>query len=94
MRFSWPKATLLAAFAVFQILDVVTTNRVLHNGGWEGNPFGALAMAFFGSYWAIPKLTVMAVCTAVMIRWKPKHIAPFVVLMVLVVANNALWAYA
>ena len=34
----------------------------------------------------------MAVCAVYMIRWK--HIAPFVVLMSVVVANNALWAYS
>ena len=87
------KAILLAAFAVLQVLDVVTTKQVLANGGWEGNPIGVLVMTIFGNYWAIPKLALMALCAAVMVRWQPKHIAPFVALMSIVVANNAIWAY-
>ena len=87
------KAILLAAFAVLQVLDVVTTKQVLANGGWEGNPIGVLAMTVFGTYWAIPKLALMALCAAVMVRWQPKHIAPFVALMSAVVVNNAIWAY-
>jgi hypothetical protein len=87
------KAILLAAFAVLQVLDVVTTKQVLANGGWEGNPIGVLAMSTFGGYWEIPKLALMALCAAVMVRWQPKHIMPFVALMSVVVANNAIWAY-
>lgn len=94
MRLSPPKAMLLLAFAVFQVLDVITTNRVLAQGGWEGNPIGAAAMALFGGYWALPKLAAMAICAFVMIRWQPRHIAPLVALMGVVVANNAFWAYA
>jgi hypothetical protein len=87
------KAILLAAFGALQIADVITTNRVLANGGWEANPLGVWAMAHLGNYWAIPKLALMAVCGAVMIRWKPRHVAPLVALMGVVVANNAVWAY-
>ena len=46
------------------------------------------------TYWPIPKLALMAVCVAYMIRWKPRYVALFVALMGLVVANNALWAYS
>jgi hypothetical protein len=94
MRLTLPKAALLASFGVLQILDVVTTNRVLGNGGWEGNPLSAFVISFFGGYWALPKLGLMAVCAAVMIRWNPRHIVPFVALMGVVVANNAFWAYS
>ena len=86
------KAALLAAFGVLQIADILTTERVLARGGWEANPIGVLAMTHFGVYWPIQKLALMAVCAAVMIRRKPRHIAPFVALMGLVVANNALWS--
>ncbi|HKN31540.1 MAG TPA: DUF5658 family protein [Roseiarcus sp.] len=94
LRLSLFKATLLVAFGALQIADVITTKRVLDNGGWEANPLGVLAMAFLGTYWPIPKLALMGVCLACMIRWKPRHVAPFVALMGLVVANNALWAYS
>ena len=87
------KAILLAAFAVLQVLDVITTRQVLAHGGWEGNPIGVLAMTIFGSYWAVPKLVMMAICAAVMVRWQPKHIVPFVALMSVVVANNAMSAF-
>jgi hypothetical protein len=86
--------TLLVAFGALQIADVVTTNRVIDNGGWEANPLWALAMVLLGSYWAIPKLALVAGCVAWMIRWRPAHIAPFVALMTLVVANNSFWAYS
>jgi hypothetical protein len=92
-QFTLSKAILLAAFALLQVLDVVTTKQVLANGGWEGNPIGVLAMTVFGSYWAIPKLAVMAICAAAMVRWQQKHIAPFVAVMAAVVVNNAIWAY-
>jgi uncharacterized membrane protein len=88
------KAALLVAFGALQIADVITTKRVLDNGGWEGNPLGVAAMALFGTYWFIPKLALMAACMVCMIKWRPRHVVPFVALMGLVVANNALWAYS
>ena len=87
------RTILLSAFGALQIADVITTKRVLDKGGWEGNPLQVLAMSLLGSYWPIPKLVLMVACMACMIRWKPRHVAPFVALMGLVVANNALWAY-
>ena len=93
VHLSLSKATLLTAFGALQVADVITTKRVLDNGGWEANPLAVLAMTLLGAYWPIPKLALMAVCLACMIRWKPRHVAPFVALMSLVVANNSLWAY-
>jgi hypothetical protein len=94
MRYTLVNAFLVAAFGALQIADVHTTQRVLANGGWEANPVGLLAMAYLGSYWPIPKLALMAVCAVIMVRWKPGYVAPFVALMSLVVANNAIWAYS
>jgi hypothetical protein len=85
---------LLSAFGVLQFADVITTNRVLDKGGWEGNPLQVLAMSMLGGYWPIPKLVLMIACMACMVWWRPIHVAPFVALMGLVVANNALWAYS
>jgi hypothetical protein len=93
-RLSLLNAILLAGFSALQIADVVTTQRTLSKRGWEANPLGVLAMAHLGNAWWIPKLALMAACAAVMIRWKPRHVAPFVALMSLVVVNNALWAYS
>ena len=50
-------------------------------------------MTHLGAYWPVAKLALMAVCMTYMIRWNPKYLVPFVVLMGLVVANNAVWAY-
>ena len=94
LRLSLSKAALLTAFGALQIADIITTKRVLDNGGWEANPFGVLAMGLLGTYWPIPKIALMAVCLAYMVRWKPRHVAPFVALMGLVVANNSLWAHS
>jgi hypothetical protein len=94
LPFSRFKAALLVAFALLQIADVITTQRVLGNGGWEANPLGVFAMAHFGNYWPIPKLALMTLCAAVMLRWKSKSMIPFVALMGIVVANNAFWAYS
>lgn len=93
-RLSLYKAALLAAFGVLQIADVITTRRVLDNGGWEANPFWVLTMKVLGAYWPVPKLVLMAVCMTWMIRWKPRYVVPFVALMAIVVANNAVWAYS
>ena len=93
-RLSLYKVTLLAAFGVLQIADVITTKRVLDNGGWEANPFWVWTMKVLGIYWPVPKLVLMAVCMTWMIRWKPRYVVPFVALMAIVVANNAVWAYS
>jgi hypothetical protein len=90
---TWRRTILLSAFGALQIADVITTQRVLDKGGWEGNPLQVLAMSLLGSYWPIPKLALMVACMVCMVRWKSSHVAPFVTLMGLVVANNALWAY-
>ena len=87
------KVILLAVFGALQIADVMTTQRVLAGGGWEANPLGVFAMSRLGTYWPVPKLALMAACLVLMFRWKPKHVAPLVGLMGVVVANNAFWAY-
>ena len=92
-RVSLNHALLLTVFGVLQIADIVTTKRVLDNGGWEANPLGVLAMSHLGPFWWVPKLALMAICAVYMVRWKPRYVAPFVALMSLVVANNAIWAY-
>ena len=94
LRLSLSNALLLAAFSALQIADVITTNLVLGNGGWEANPIGILAMKALGPYWPVPKLALMAVCMAYMIRWKPRSVAPLVALMGLIVTNNVVWAFS
>jgi hypothetical protein len=93
-RINLYKAILFATFCILQVLDVITTNRVLANGGWEANPFQIWSMAHFGSYWPIPKFALMALCAIWMVRWNTKSVAPLVGFVGVVVANNVLWAYA
>ena len=89
MRIAW-----LVLFGFLQVVDVLTTDRVLARGGWEGNPVQALAQAYLGSMWWAPKLVLMLACVLVMTRWKPRYVVPFVALMAVVVSNNVLWALA
>jgi Domain of unknown function (DUF5658) len=57
-----------------QILDVLSTNLMLANGGWEANPLGVWAIANMGVWWWLPKLAVMLVCTLVMSRWRLRFV--------------------
>lgn len=89
MRIAW-----LVLFGFLQVVDVLTTNRVLARGGWEGNPLQELAQTHLGSMWWAPKLVLVICCVFVMARWKPRYVMPLVALMAVVVSNNALWALA
>ena len=40
---------LVVAFLALQVADVLTTQRVLAAGGWEGNPTMVWTMAHFGA---------------------------------------------
>lgn len=68
------KPILLLIFMGLQILDVLSTNLVLANGGWEANPLGVWAIANMGVWWWLPKLAVMLVCTLVMSRWRLRFV--------------------
>jgi hypothetical protein len=89
MRIAW-----LVLFGFLQVVDVLTTDRVLARGGWEGNPLQELAQTHLGSMWWVPKLVLMLACVFVMARWKPRYVMPLVALMTVVVSNNFLWAFA
>lgn len=86
-RIEW-KPTLLLLFAVLQILDVISTNRVLAAGGWEANPAMVAAQAHLGAWWWLPKLTGMGVVALVMARWPLRFVAIATGVMGLVVVNN------
>lgn len=53
-------------FAALQIADVVTTSRVLRNGGWETNPIVRMLMRCCGAWWWLPKLVLAMACGAYM----------------------------
>jgi hypothetical protein len=89
MRIAW-----LILFGILQVVDILTTDRVLARGGSEGNPLQVLAQAHLGSMWWVPKLVLMLACAFFMAHWKPRYVMPFVALMAVVVSNNALWAFA
>ena len=86
------RAALLVAFLLLQVADVLTTQRVLATGGWEGNPAMVWTMAHFGPLWFVPKPAAMAGCAAAMRQWSLDRIRPFVAAMAIVVANNAFQA--
>jgi hypothetical protein len=89
MRIAW-----LVLFGVLQVVDVLTTNRVLARGGSELNPLQELARTHLGSMWWVPKAVLMLACVFIMARWKPRYVMPLVALVAVVVSNNALWAFA
>jgi len=93
LRLSLSKAALLTAFGALQIADIY------HQAGARqrrvgGKPLRGPGDGAPGDLLAYPKDRTDGVCLAYMIRWKPRHVAPFVALMGLVVANNSLWAYS
>ena len=94
-RHSLYKVALLAAFGVPS-----DRRRHHHQAGARQrrlggeNPLGPWTRSSPWTYWPIPKIALMAVCMAWMIRWKPRYVFPFVALMAIVVANNAVWAYS
>ena len=67
------KPILLLIFMGLQILDVLSTNLVLANGGWEANPLGVWRIRTW-AWWWLPKLAVMLVCTLVMSRWRLRFV--------------------
>jgi hypothetical protein len=83
------KIALISAFVALQVADVLTTQHVLAAGGFEANPLVAWAMDHCGTWWPLVKLAPMALVTVVMTRWRPRYIAPGVVLMAAMVASNA-----
>jgi len=83
------KIALISAFVALQVADVLTTQHVLAAGGFEANPLVAWTMDHCGAWWPLVKLAPMALVTIVMTRWRPRYIAPGVVLMAAMVASNA-----
>ena len=58
--FPWrDKFALVALLAILQFGDVLTTNRVLAQGGVEANPISAYFLERFGAYWWAPKLMLV-----------------------------------
>jgi len=50
---------LLIIFITLNILDILTTNKVLSQGGIELNKFMVLSMKYFGKYWWVPKMILV-----------------------------------
>jgi hypothetical protein len=48
----------IIAYVLANVLDVVSTNRVLKSGGRELNPVMRWAMEKFGKAWVIPKMAL------------------------------------
>ena len=54
------------AMLVVQLLDVLTTNRILAGGGRELNPVMRLFMRLGGRWWWVPKLAVAIIASLVL----------------------------
>lgn len=57
----WLTLGLVFLLMLLQVLDVVSTNRVLRRGGREFNPFVLWIMQRLGRAWWLPKLALAAV---------------------------------
>jgi len=55
----------IIAYVIANLLDVISTNKVLKNGGKELNPVMRWAMDKFGHLWVIPKLLFAGVAAGV-----------------------------
>lgn len=67
-----PAALVLGAvIVVLEMLDVLTTLRVMAAGGIEANPAISLFMSWFGPAWWVPKV-VLASCIAGYFGTRPK----------------------
>ena len=53
---NWVKALLVLSCLLFGYADLMTTDKILHLGLGELNPFMQLAQAWFGVWWLVPKL--------------------------------------
>lgn len=67
-------ASVLAAYALFSLLDVITTAIALGAGGREGNPVAARVFEAFGDVGLLTfKVLVVGVIVAVLV-WVPRRI--------------------
>ena len=64
---------LLVSLLLGQIADIATTNLALHRGGWEINPLMALAQAYLGTPWWLPKFALMAVAGLVVLSTRVRR---------------------
>jgi len=51
----------IIAYVIANLLDVISTNKVLKNGGKELNPVMRWAMDKFGKAWVIPKFLLAGI---------------------------------
>ncbi len=88
----WLTLALVSLLMALQVLDVVSTNRVLRFGGREFNPIVAWIIRRTGRAWWLPKLAVAAVPSGMAIVYANPHVdvalAGIAAAYVLVVSHN------
>lgn len=89
-------SVLIGVFAMFQLLDAITTNIIIRQGGYEKNPVMRWFMKVFGRLWWWPKLALVIGVVLAHVEYQYfVYPAAFAVLMLLVllymwiVYNNA-----
>ncbi len=70
----WLTLSLVLLLMALQVLDVVSTNRVLRLGGREANPFVIWIMRRLGPAWWWPKLALSAVPLALAVVYADPRI--------------------
>jgi hypothetical protein len=81
-----------AAIVVLQMIDVLTTLRVVAAGGAELNPIMSVLMGLLGPAWWMPKV-IFASCVAGYFATRPRVGWPAIVVVILcavVALNNIL----
>jgi len=59
----------IIAYVLTNILDVVSTNKVLKHGGRELNPVMRWVMDKFGKAWAIPKFALAGAALGILLHF-------------------------
>ncbi len=96
----WITLALVSLLMLLQVLDVVSTNRVLSRGGREFNPIIVWIMQRMGRAWWMPKLAVASVPSGFAVAYANPRIdavlAGIALAYTVVVANNffAAWQLA
>lgn len=92
----WVTTSLVSLLMLLQLLDVMSTNRVLARGGREANPLVWWTMQRMGRAWWMPKFAVTSVPSGFAVAYANPRIdvalAGIAVAYLFVVVNNCVVA--
>lgn len=85
--------TLGLAIILLGILDIISTNMVLANGGVEVNPIVASTMEYVGEWWQVIKMILhilLGICIVLYseVKWFRRTLYALIALYIVVVTQN------